>query len=432
MPEKHESEMSQVKQKSKKLLIKKEIPTDVKPSSLELPYTPPLESKQRRNLPSKIPLPTAMTSGSKSRNAQKTRGTNKLVDNRPPALAKFLPNSQELGNTSSSEGEKDSPPPEWDSVPVHKPGSSTDSLYKLSLQTLNADIFLKQRQTSPTPASPSPPAAPCPFVARGSYSSIVNSSSSSDPKIKQPNGSKHKLTKAASLPGKNGNPTFAAVTAGYDKSPGGNGFAKVSSNKTGFSSTLGISHAPVDSDGSDSSGLWSPVSNPSSPDFTPLNSFSAFGNSFNLTGEVFSKLGLSRSCNQASQRSWSEFNSGPSYLWDSPATDPSPSWPASSGSPTHTATSVLGNTSGLWSTTPFSNSIWSSNLSSALPFTTPANTLASIGLMGTENSPAPHAPSASSPADDLGQTYNPWRIWSPTIGRRSSDPWSNSHFPHEN
>lgn len=33
-----------------------------------------------------------------------------------------------------------------------------------------------------------------------------------------------------------------------------------------------------------SSGLWSPISNPSSPDFTPLNSFSAFGNSFNLTG----------------------------------------------------------------------------------------------------------------------------------------------------
>uniref|UniRef100_A0A5F9C9X7 Transmembrane protein 131 n=1 Tax=Oryctolagus cuniculus TaxID=9986 RepID=A0A5F9C9X7_RABIT len=429
MPEKHESEMSQVKQKSKKLLnVKKEIPTDVKPSSLELSYTPPLESKQRRSLPTKIPLPTALTSGSKSRNSQKTKGTNKLVDNRPPALAKFLPNSQELGNTSSSEGEKDSPPPEWDSVPVHKPGSSTDSLYKLSLQTLNADIFLKQRQTSPTPASPSPPAAPCPFASRGSYSSIVNSSSSSDPKTKQPNGSKHKLTKAASLPGKNGNPTFAAVTAGYDKSPGGNGFAKVSSNKTDFSSSLGISHIPVDSDGSDSSGLWSPVSNPSSPDFTPLNSFSAFGNSFNLTGEVFSKLGLSRSCNQASQRSWNEFNSGPSYLWDSPVTDSSPSWPASSGSPTHTATSILGSaSSSWWSTTPFSNSIWSSTLNSALPFTTPANTLSSIGLMGAEN-----APSASSPADDLGQTYNPWRIWSPAIGRRSSDPWSNSHFPHEN
>ncbi|KAB1256926.1 Transmembrane protein 131, partial [Camelus dromedarius] len=433
MPEKHENEMSQVKQKSKKVLnVKKEIPTDVKPSSLELPCTAPLESKQRRTLPTKIPLPTTLTSGSKPRNSQKTKGTNKLVDNRPPALTKFLPNSQELGNTSSSEGEKDSPPPEWDSVPVHKPGSSTDSLYKLSLQTLNADIFLKQRQTSPPPASPSPPAAPCPFASRGSYSSVVNSSPGSDPKMKQPSGSKHKLTKAASLPGKNGNPTFAAVTAGYDKSPGGNGFAKVSSSKTDFSSSLGISHTPVDSDGSDSPGFWSPVSNPSSPDFTPLNSFSAFGNSFNLTGEVFSKLGLSRSCNQASQRSWNELSSGPSYLWDSPATDPSPSWPTSSGSPTHTATSILGNTSGLWSTTPFSSSIWSSNLNSTLPFPSPTTSLTSIGLPGPESPSAPHTAAVPSATADLGQTYNPWRIWGPTIGRRSSDPWSNSHFPHEN
>uniref|UniRef100_A0A8B9Z6E8 Transmembrane protein 131 n=1 Tax=Bos mutus grunniens TaxID=30521 RepID=A0A8B9Z6E8_BOSMU len=268
------------------------------------------------------------------------------------------------------------------------------------------------------------------------------------------------------LPGKNGNPTFAAVTAGYDKSPGewlgirdqaplglgpghipvaqlppadsepvitgGSGFAKVSSSKTDFSSSLGISHTPVDSDGSDSSGLWSPVSNPSSPDFTPLNSFSAFGNSFNLTGEVFSKLGLSRSCNQPSQRSWNELSSGPSYLWDSPATEPSPSWPASSSSPTHTATPILGSTSSLWSSTPFSSSIWSSSLHSTLPFTSPTSALPSISLMGPESAPAAHAPSAASPTDDLGQTYNPWRIWSPTIGRRSSDPWSNSHFPHEN
>lgn len=430
MPEKQESELSQGKPKSKKLLnAKKEIPTDVKGGSFELPYTPSLENKQRRNLPTKIPLPTTLTSGSKSRNPQKTKGTEKSVGSRPAALPKLLPNSQELSSTSSSEGEKDSPPPEWDAVPVHKPSSSTDSLYKLSLQTLNADIFLKQRQTSPTPASPPLPTAPCPFTSRGSYSSVVNSSSS-DTKAKQPNGSKSKLTKAASLPGKNGNPTFAAVAAGYDKSPGGNGFAKISSNKSEFSSSLGISHIPVDSEGSDSSGLWSPVSNPSSPDFTPLNSFSAFGNSFNLTGAVFSKL--SRSCSQSSQRSWNEFSSGPSYLWDSPATDPSPSWPASSSSPTHTATSILGNTSGLWSTTPFSSSIWSSNINSNLSFSTPTNTLSGIGLMGTENSTPAHAPSASGPADDLGQTYNPWRIWSPTIGRRSSDPWSNSHFPHEN
>lgn len=30
----------------------------------------------------------------------------------------------------------------------------------------------------------------------------------------------NKLTKSVSLPGQNGNPTFAAVAAGYDKSPG--------------------------------------------------------------------------------------------------------------------------------------------------------------------------------------------------------------------
>lgn len=51
--------------------------------------------------------------------------------------------------------------------------------------------------------------------------------------------------------------------------------------------------------------------------------------------EVFSKLGLSRSCNQASQRSWNELSSGPSYLWDSPATEPSSSWPASSAPDPH-------------------------------------------------------------------------------------------------
>lgn len=72
---------------------------------------------------------------------------------------------------------------------------------------------------------------------------------------------------------------------------------------------------------------------PSEPDKTKYGFEIVF-----LLSEVFSKLGLSRSCSQASQRSWNEFSSGPSYLWESPATDPSPSWPASSSSPTHTAT----------------------------------------------------------------------------------------------
>ncbi|XP_019384019.1 PREDICTED: transmembrane protein 131, partial [Crocodylus porosus] len=437
MPEKHESEIVPVKQKSKKLAnIKKEIPADVKPSSLDLPYTPPLENKQRKTFSSKMSAQHMLTNGCKPRNLQKTRGpNNKLMDNRPSALAKFLPggSGQELGNTSSSEGEKDSPPPEWDSVPLHKADSSADNLYKLSLQTLNADAFLKQRQTSPTPASPSPPPASLAFVPRGTYSSIVNNSCSHDTKSKQPNGTKHKLAKTASLPGRNGNPTFAAVAAGYDKSPGGSGLAKVSPNKADVSGNISISHIPVDSDGSDSSGFWSPISNPSSPDLTPLNSFSAFGHSFNITGEVFSKLRLPQSAyGQDVQRNWNEF---PASIWDSPAADSIPSWPTSSGSPTHTTASILGNSSSLWSTTtPFSSSIWSSNHNSALPFTTtPANALPGIEFMGNENSappPPPTAATVANPAEDMGQTYNPWRIWSPTIGRRSSDPWS--HYPHDN
>ncbi|NXO04663.1 TM131 protein, partial [Rhinopomastus cyanomelas] len=445
IPEKPENEIVQVKQKTKKLLtnIKKEIPVDVKASSLELSYTPPLENKQRKTFPSKVSTQHLLMNGSKPRNLPKMRGpTSKLMESRPSVLAKFLPggSGQELGNTSSSEGEKDSPPPEWDSVPLHKAGSSTDNLYKLSLQTLNADAFLKQRQPSPTPASPSPPPPPASFTfgpRGGTYSSIVNSSCSNDTKSKQPSSTKHKLAKAASLPGRNGNPTFAAVAAGYDKSPGGSGLPKVSPSKVDVTSNISISHPVVDSDGSDSSGLWSPISNPSSPDFTPLNSFSAFGHSFNLTGEVFSKLGSARSAyGQDVQRNWSEFNNVPSSIWDPSATDSVPSWPTSSSSPTHTTASILGNPSGLWSTTPFSSSIWSSNLNSGLPFTTPANALSGIDLMGSENSsaapPPPAAATVANPAEDMGQTYNPWRIWSPTIGRRSSDPWSNSHYPHEN
>ncbi|OXB57506.1 hypothetical protein ASZ78_000238 [Callipepla squamata] len=344
-PEKPENEIVQIKQKSKKLLtnIKKEVPVDVKNSSLELPYAPSLENKQRKTFPSKVSAQHLLTNVSKSRNLPKTRGPNKLIESRPSVLSKFLPggSGQELGNTSSSEGEKDSPPPEWDSVPLHKTGSSTDNLYKLSLQTMNADAFLKQRQPSPTPASPSPPPPPPASLAfgprGGTYSSIVNSSCSNETKSKQPSSTKHKLAKAASLPGRNGNPTFAAVAAGYDKSPGGSGLPKVPPTKTEVSSNVSVSHTVVDSDGSDSSGLWSPISNPSSPDFTPLNSFSAFGHSFNLTGEVFSKLGLARPAyGQDVQRNWSEFSHVPSSIWDPSATDSIPSWPTSSSSPTHT------------------------------------------------------------------------------------------------
>ncbi|KAE8625617.1 hypothetical protein XENTR_v10006340 [Xenopus tropicalis] len=440
IPVKSEREILKVKPKGKKAANnKKESIPEVKQSSLELPYTTPLENKQRKNF-SKITVQNPLLNGSKPKTLQKARGTSsKLVDNRQ-SLAKYLPcrTGQELGNTSSSEGEKDSPPPEWDSVPIHKAGSSADSLYKLSLRTHHADDFLKQRQTSPAPTSPSPPPSAS-FVARGSYSSIVNSTNNLDLRSNL-TGTKHKLTKATSLPGRNGNPTFAAVAAGYDKNPGGNGVAKPAVTKCDAPSNICVSHTiSLDSDGSDSSGLWSPISSPNSPDLVPLKSFSAFGpsNSFNLTGEVFNNLAFPRSAyGPDPQKKWSEFEST-SSIWDAPSTDPVPTWPTSTGSPTHASPSILGNTSSLWSTTtPFSSSIWSSNPNNSLPYSTPANTLPGIDLMGSESvcSSSNSASAAVSHNPDAigGQTYNPWRIWSPTIGRRSSDPWPNTHYPPDN
>ncbi|KAG8452178.1 hypothetical protein GDO86_004101 [Hymenochirus boettgeri] len=434
IPEKTEIDILKLKPKCRKAINnKRDSVSDVKPSSLELPYTTPLENKQHKNF-SKISIQHTLLNGSKPKTLQKARGTNNKSAGSRQSLPKFFPNrsGQELGNTSSSEGEKDSPPPEWDSVPIHKAGSSADSLYKLSLQTHNADDFLKQRQTSPAPTSPSPPPSSG-FVPKGSYSCIVNSAVSQS----NFNATKNKLAKATSLPGRNGNPTFAAVAAGYDKNPGGNGVVKPLS-KCDVTSSISMPHATtMDSDGSDSSGLWSPISSPNSPDFVPLKSFSAFGpsNSFNLTGEVFSKLAFPSSVYGSDpQKKWNDFESA-SSLWDAP--DTVPTWPTSTGSPTHASNSILGNTSGLWSTTtPFSSSIWSSNPSNTLPYTTPANTLPGIDLMGAENAcSAPNSSTitATRSPDAIGtQSYDPWRIWSPTIGRRSSDPWSSSHYPPDN
>uniref|UniRef100_A0A8C5LRM1 Transmembrane protein 131 n=1 Tax=Leptobrachium leishanense TaxID=445787 RepID=A0A8C5LRM1_9ANUR len=439
--EKTDNECFKMKQKSKKLQgsNKKENVSDVKPSSLELPYTTPLENKQRKSF-SKISVQQSIVNGSKQKYTQKTRGTNsKLVNSSQSVPSKFLPSriGQELGNTSSSEGEKDSPPPEWDSVPIHKSGSSADSLYKLSVQTLNADDFLKQRQTSPAPTSRSPPPTAS-FAKRGSYSSIVNSTSNDT--RSNPPSTRQKLTASTSLPGRNGNPTFAAVAAGYDKNPGGSGLSKTSVAKSDLMNNISVSYPPsLDSDGSDSSGLWSPISSPTSPDYGALKSFSTFGpnNSFNLTGEVFSKLSFDHQNFPSDQQMKWEFEH-PASFWDSSINDPVTSWPTSTGSPTHATSSILGNTnSSFWSSpNPFGNSIWSSNPNSSLSYTTPATSLPGIDLMGSESTcptsssttnAATHSPDAIG-----GQPYDPWRIWSPTIGRRSSDPWPNSHYPSDN
>uniref|UniRef100_A0A4W3JXY2 Transmembrane protein 131 n=1 Tax=Callorhinchus milii TaxID=7868 RepID=A0A4W3JXY2_CALMI len=394
--------------------IKKESQNDIKSSSLELPYTTPLENKQRKNFPAKI-VPQPLTTVPKLRNIPK-RVPGKLVDGRPSPLVKFLSSSsgQEMGNSSSSEGEKDSPPPEWDIVPLSKSSSSTDSLHQLSMQTLNADVFLK-RQSSPMPGPPSPPPAMYNFSPRAiSYSSIVNNS---DVGFKPVNSNKSKFTKAPSLPGKNGNPTFAAVAAGYDKSPGTHHQAKPTVlRRVGFLFYFWIASVLLQAS------LLTDYYNPL------LYSL--------CIAEVFSPHVLSRTTfnNREVPQNWTDYSSAPSTsIWDPTSADTRTTWPSSTGSPTHSTSSILlGNsTSSLWSTTPFSNPIWSASGDNSLPFTTPtSNNPLSTDLMGGEN----QAPGL---IEDLCRIFDPWKnldnIWRPTPGRRSSDPWSNnSNFQHEN
>uniref|UniRef100_A0A6Q2WTT3 Transmembrane protein 131 n=1 Tax=Esox lucius TaxID=8010 RepID=A0A6Q2WTT3_ESOLU len=322
-------------------------------------------------------------------------------------------------DSSSTTTETSNPDVETSIREVGTAGSS-DSLQLISLQTRNADSFLKKtssaRTCSPTPSSPS-------LVARGTYSQVLNASSENH--LKKAPG--NKLVNAPSLPGKNGNPTFAAVAAGYDRSPGRTPEGADTSGCS-FFLRLGkpLCHmTSVESDSSDSSGLWSPIdANASSPGFNSVNSFSAFGpnNSFNLTG-VFSEMSFPKTSEP--QPSWPEFSPVSPSIWDIPSTsDPLPlhSWPTSSGSAT-TPSSILGSTRNPWSsTTPFSNSIWSTSGDPTLHSFSPATTSTLSDLAG--NTPAV-APAPSLAPTELSHTYNYWSMWRPTLSRRRSEPWPN-------
>ncbi|XP_041862777.1 transmembrane protein 131 isoform X2 [Melanotaenia boesemani] len=370
-----------------------------KSSSLELPYVTPLENKQRKSFTPKPLHP--LTTIPKTRPLQKQR-YGKPEDGHPSFLPKLLPSSSvpELGHSSSSEGEKEFASPEWD-IPLSKNSIQAD-LQQYSLQTMNADPFLKRSATagtcSPPPTSPS-------LLTRGTYSSVLNSSS----EVNQKKAPGNKPSTGAPLPGKNGNPTFAAVAAGYDKSPGGSGPGKTDNQgKT-------LSHmTSVESDSSDSSGLWSPIDTASSSNY-PTNSFSAFGpnNPFNLTG-VFSGMSLPKSSEP--QSSWPEFSTVPPTIWDS-----LPSWSSSSSSPTAPTASLLGAARNPWSaTTPYSSSIWSTSTDAALhPFSPTTNSTALPDLVSS-TTPSPPA------TTEMSRTYNPWSIWGPSLNRRSSEPWPSS------
>ncbi|KAM9384925.1 transmembrane protein 131 [Pholidichthys leucotaenia] len=376
-----------------------------KSSSLELPYVTPLE-KPRTSFTSKPlqPIPNVP----KSRPLQKQKLDGKLDDGRPSLLAKLLSSGSapELGHSSSSEGEKEFAPPEWD-VPLSK-NIAADSLQQISLATMNADAFLKRATTTGT-CSP-PPTSPI-LLTRGTYSSVLNSNS----EINQKKAPGNKLPTPTPLLGKNGNLTFAAVAAGYDKSPGGSGPAKSDYMKP-------LAHmTSVESDSSDSSGLWSPIDSGTSPSFHSGNSFSAFNNPFNLSG-VFSGMNLPKPSEP--QQSWPDSTSIPSSsIWDIPSSsDPLHSWAGSSSSPTAPTASLLGNGHNPWSTTtPFGKSIWSTSADSSLPPFSPTTNSAAVGNL--VSSPAPSPPAAPT---EMSWTYNPWNMWRPTLTRRSSEPWPSS------
>uniref|UniRef100_A0A8C2IEA2 Transmembrane protein 131 n=1 Tax=Cyprinus carpio TaxID=7962 RepID=A0A8C2IEA2_CYPCA len=402
--EREEITPSPTKPKTKKQPTTKKENQVEKSSSLELPYVTPLEKqdKQRKTF-TKTLANTGIHSVTKPRALSKSNG--KIGDDRPSPHGKFIVNGsmQELGHSSGSEGEKDSPPPEWD-VPL-KTGNSADSLQQISMQTMYADPFLKGPSSVMSRTCSPPPTSPI-LVPRGSYGSVPHTSS--EVNLKKAPG--NKLTKSASLPGQNGNPTFAAVAAGYDKSPGGSG----SASKADSLGKVTLSHmTSVESDGSDSSGLWSPIDTTSSPSFGPVNSFSAFGpnNPLNLSG-VFRGMTVPKSSEP--QQSWPDYTPMSPSIWD---TEPNNSWAASTGSPATPTTSILGSAHSPWS---FSRSIWSTGNDSTLHSFSPPTSSALPELVSHTAPPTP-AP------NDIGRTYNPWSMgWSPSLSRWNSEPWPNS------
>ncbi|XP_060941344.1 transmembrane protein 131-like [Limanda limanda] len=376
-----------IKPKTKKQgTIKKETQAE-KSSSLELPYITPLENKQRNSFTSKALHP--FTNIPKTKPLQKKRFDGRLEDGCPSLLAKLLSSggsAPKAGHSSSSEGEKELFSPEW-GVPVSKNSvPESDSIQQISLQTINADPFLKRSAPcSPPPTSPS-------LLSRGTYSSVLNSNS----EVYQRKAPGKKLSPATSLPGKNENPAF--VAAGYDKNPGGSCPGKTDSQGKRLAHMTS-----VESDSSESSTLSSPIDKASSSNFHSANSFSAFGpnNSFNLS-EVFSGRNLPKS----SEPSWPEITPVPSSIWDKPITDTLNSWPSSSSSPTAPTASLLGNSHSPWSTTTsFGSSIWFTSTDSALhPFPPTTNTTTLTDLVNSSNLLLPAS-------TEMSPTYNPWNMW---------------------
>ncbi|XP_023691888.1 transmembrane protein 131-like isoform X2 [Paramormyrops kingsleyae] len=399
----------------------KDAVTDINSNSLELPYLTAHEIKRRKRSEAKTLKPPPPAKGPQIKNTETVSGEHTEHCHHHP-LEKQADAVAESGNISSSEEESDSSlPPEWDSVPVQPVNSGDDGLYQLSMQTMNADTFIKRSTSTACP----PPATSLSLIAHGTDSNVDCTARNTQFK-REPGNTNKKLTKSVSLPDKCVSLITTVVAADYDKSPGGSGPVMGTSRKGNISGAVSF---PPDksiwSYGPNSAGLWNP--------FTPCNSNNlnssqlTFGPSDTFKGSgAFSGMPFSKS--QEHQLKWSDFNAVSPSIWETSSSDPLHPWPITTSSPSFSSESVSGTSRDLWSTTtPFSTSIWSPT------YTTPAaEVLPNPSGSSSRSFPNQHqngrlAQCLGLPANsETGGTYSLWGMWGPTPNRRSSEPWNST------
>ncbi|XP_071949675.1 transmembrane protein 131-like [Antedon mediterranea] len=172
-----------------------------RPSTLELPYTTPLEARKRQHKPttaikesctSPHAIAAKITAQATKKNIRLQMAKNKAEKARSDDTA---------STCSSSDLDKDSPPPLWDQAkPMPHDGDST--LMQLAVQTMEADLLL-----APARASINDKPSPNSTSRSNSYSSVVSSGSSdsSSNNAVSSSGSrknKQKLSKTHSAPNK--------------------------------------------------------------------------------------------------------------------------------------------------------------------------------------------------------------------------------------
>ncbi|XP_033110665.1 transmembrane protein 131-like [Anneissia japonica] len=373
-----------------------------RPSTLELPYTTPLEARKRQHKPTATALKESCTSPHAIAAKITAQATKKNIRLQLAKNKAEKARAEDTASTcSSSDLDKDSPPPLWDQAkPMPHDGDS--SLMQLAVQTMEADLLLAPARAcinSHQKASPNPSTS-----RSNSYSSVVSSGSSdsSSNNITPSSGnrkSKQKLGKSHSAPDK----SLSAFTPVGEKGnhPGAIG-SKTLPARIGYK----IGHWAMDnqSSGSDSPSSPSMFSLPSGSPITPLTKSpppATFGPAAFPFGEDSSNFGPH----------WDASLKAPGVPKPRKKREGSlDNWP---GFGTNTSPT----SSGLWEPNSYSNSqnttTWSTGAHS--PNTSPSSN--SLFSQSNTNSPW-NNPTPSRNMDSRWQTGNPLlfpsSIWSST------------------